>query len=520
MNKLHRRSISALLINFPLPKYKDRLFILISILAVLPLWIAEYPPMVDLPQHVAMMNDYAKMLSGNEVNTGIIEMQFFTPYFAAYLPSLFLSLFFPMLIAVKMMLSMAIFLFVYSVKKIVDLVDGNEHWSYLGMAVAISNAYYWGFITFIAALPIGLLYFIYGINYAKNPTQKKAILLAVFGVGLFFCHMLVSVYFSAALFLYVILQDKNIRSNFITSLPILSFVPIFLAYIILKLLGESHGTLSTIEWEYIPVRYIRTISSQIGYDSYLTNLIGILVLVTPFLLGGRFSRKPSRLAPFVLSLAIVLLAPNYMLGVAILWSRYTILLLPMLLFALDFDKTNKHSQISQFIPIILVSATIYIHCSASLDFNDKQQPLITIFEKMDSNSKVQAMMYYPYNGDLKLPTYNHSISWYQYEKGGLVVPSFSSFFNQPLVYNTTTFANAIKEIPDMSSFSWMKSKGGCFDYFLARNNRDEFSFTLQKYAKNVELIAQDSVWWLYRNLERETCAWDRDKTDAPIEIIE
>jgi hypothetical protein len=500
-------------------EYKISFLYLIGLLAVLPLWIVEYPPMIDLAQHVAMMNDYAKMLSGNNPHADFIEPQFFTPYFAAYLASLFFSLAFPMLIAVKIMLSMAILLFIYSVKKIVDYVDGNQCWSYLGITVAIGSAYYWGFITFIAALPIGLLYFVYGINYAANPNRKKTILLAIFGIGLFFSHMLISVYFTAALFLYVILQDKKIKSNFITALPILSFVPIFLAYMILKVFGESHGTLSTIDWEHVPQRYKIILSFQLGYDNYLTNLIGILVLVTPFLLGGKFSKKINRLAPLILIVAIVLLAPGYALGVALLWPRYTILLLPMLLFALDFDKTNKYSQIRQFVPIILASVSIYIHCSAALDFSGQQKPLSTIFDKMDSNSKVQAMIYYPYNGDLKLPTYNHSILWYQYEKDGFVVPNFSKFFNQPLMYKSTDFTSSIKGIPHVTNFNWAKSKGACFDYFLARNNRDEFSFTLKQYADKVELIEQDSVWWLYRNLERKACPWDKSKfkTDTQLE---
>jgi hypothetical protein len=516
MDKLNTYRASTLLANFQISKYKNIFFYIISTLVVLPLWIVEYPPMIDLPQHVAMMNDYAKMLSGNEVHAQFIEPQFFTPYFAAYFVSLFLALFFPMLIAVKIMLSMAIFLFLYSIKKIIRFIDGDEYWSYLGMTVAISSAYYWGFITFIVALPIGLLYFIYGVNYAGNPTRKKAILLAVFGVGLFFCHMLVSVYFTAALFLYVILQNKNVKKNVVIALPILSFLPIFLAYIIIKVFGESSGDLSTISWQHTPGRYKVILASQLGYTSYLNNLLGILVLVTPFLLGGRFSRKISRLAPFILVLAIVLLAPNYMLGVALLWSRYTILLLPMLLFALDFEIKNRHSQLRQFIPIILATASIYISCTASLDFSKKQQPLINLFEKMEPNLKVQTMIYYPYNSALGLPTYEHIGLWYQYEKGGFVAPNFARFFNLPRIYKDNDFTKEINAIPGARNFSWLRSKAGCFDYFLARNNRDEFLFGLKKDAPKVKLIATEDVWWLYRNIARETCAWDTNKLKTEI----
>jgi hypothetical protein len=496
---------------------RDPIFIFFCILATLPIWIVEYPPMIDLAQHVAMMNDYAKMLSGNNPHADFIEPQFFTPYFAAYLASLFFSLAFPMLIAVKIMLSMAILLFIYSVKKIVDYVDGNQCWSYLGITVAIGSAYYWGFITFIAALPIGLLYFVYGINYVANQNRKKTILLAIFGIGLFFSHMLISVYFTAALFLYVILQDKNVKKNFIIALPILSFVPIFLAYFMIKVFDDSSEGLSIISWEHTPGRYKVILSSQLGYNSYLNNLLGILVLVTPFLLGGKFSKKINRLAPLILIVAIVLLAPGYALGVALLWSRYTILLLPMLLFALDFDKTNKYSQIRQLVPILLASVSIYIHCSAALDFRGQQKALSTIFDKMDSNSKVQAMMYYPYNGDLNLPTYNHWISWYQYEKGGFVAPNFARFFNLPRIYKDNDFAKEINAIPSAHNFSWLSSKAGCFDYFLARNNRDEFSFSLKNDAPKVKLIATEDVWWLYSNLARETCAWDTNKLKTGID---
>ncbi|HNE26244.1 MAG TPA: hypothetical protein PLH12_03795, partial [Pseudomonadales bacterium] len=70
---------------------KKHFFLLCCLGCAMPVLVAAYPPMVDLPQHAAQITALREFLSGNPLFVNLFNVSFFNPYWAAYIPIFFLS---------------------------------------------------------------------------------------------------------------------------------------------------------------------------------------------------------------------------------------------------------------------------------------------------------------------------------------------------------------------------------------------------------------------------------------------
>src|SRR5262245_53269830 len=73
-----------------------RLFWVVLVLSVVPLWFSPYLPAVDLSQHASHVAALKEILAGNETFTRLFELHWFTPYLIAYLLLYVLSFVLPM----------------------------------------------------------------------------------------------------------------------------------------------------------------------------------------------------------------------------------------------------------------------------------------------------------------------------------------------------------------------------------------------------------------------------------------
>src|SRR5689334_14640825 len=78
------------------------------LLAVVPLWLTDYLPLVDLPQHAAQIATLRELLRGNPLFTGEFTINWFTPYLTGYALLFLASSVLPMLAATKVVLSLAV----------------------------------------------------------------------------------------------------------------------------------------------------------------------------------------------------------------------------------------------------------------------------------------------------------------------------------------------------------------------------------------------------------------------------
>src|SRR4051794_34239042 len=70
-------------------------------------WFVHRPPMADLPQHAGQIALLRDLVFGQSKWQALVQVNWFTPYLAGYLPALLLSFVMPVLAALKLLLTVA-----------------------------------------------------------------------------------------------------------------------------------------------------------------------------------------------------------------------------------------------------------------------------------------------------------------------------------------------------------------------------------------------------------------------------
>ncbi|HKR36028.1 MAG TPA: hypothetical protein VJT10_14385, partial [Steroidobacteraceae bacterium] len=169
----------------------QRLFAVAVALSIAPLWFGRMLPLVDLPQHAAQIAALQEMWSGNAAFLRLFDINWFTPYLLGYLLLYAFALVVPVDVAAQILVSLAVASLPLLAGRLLRVAGADERWKWLTIPGSFSFCFYWGFLSFIVAAPFALLFLEYSIRYAREPTARRAVGIALFGIFLFFCHIIV-----------------------------------------------------------------------------------------------------------------------------------------------------------------------------------------------------------------------------------------------------------------------------------------------------------------------------------------
>ena len=167
-----------------------RLFYAAIALCVAPLWVVDYLPMVDLPQHLAQVAAMRELVAQNPSFEALFTVNWFTPYVLAYAVLYGLSAIVGIPLAAKLVLTLAIAATPLAVGALLREVGASARLRWLAIPGALGFAFYWGLFSFVCALPLALLLVLCAVRYANRPQISRAAGLGVFGIALFFSHVL------------------------------------------------------------------------------------------------------------------------------------------------------------------------------------------------------------------------------------------------------------------------------------------------------------------------------------------
>jgi hypothetical protein len=122
-----------------------KLFGVALLLSAASLWLAPYLPLVDLPQHAAQVVALQEIWSGNPVYTETFRLNWLAPYTATYLILYALGLVFPIAIASKLLISVAIIAGPLLLARILEELDADAGLAWLAIPGSMGVAFYWGF---------------------------------------------------------------------------------------------------------------------------------------------------------------------------------------------------------------------------------------------------------------------------------------------------------------------------------------------------------------------------------------
>lgn len=479
----------------------SKLFLLACLLPAIPFLATTYPPMVDIPQHAAQIAALREYFSGNQKFLELYELNLLSPYWLGYGISWLLSYICSIPLAIKLTLSIIFVAFPYACALLREQIQAPRQIDWIFLPIMFGFAYNWGFLNFLAAMPVGILFLRSTLRYRSAPSKKGAIFLSLWVTFLFISHVLATAFLCivAALLLYK--NNDTLWSWIKRFSPLTVSIPLGATWLLI--VSQEVQTQQSGPWglgiyrTYIFIPDLLSLTPTIPHT-----LLSIATCSLPLILGGRLTKDRGLILPFLFYTAWMILGPNYLLGNFFTYNRFNVLGFPLFLLMFDFTKAREPSattkSISSIIPMFFAGSTLTIITLKNIDFNDEVTNYREIQKRIPQNMRVASLMLDRQSVLFDTPVYLHFPSWYQAENHGIVDFSFSSFFPQLIRYKA-------EHIPKVNAnfvwhpetFDWKEHDGESYDYIITRSPYDTRA-PLLKINSELRLIESKPPWQLYK----------------------
>ena len=492
-------------LNTALSLRNDRLFLAILLLSLAPLWIGSYLPMVDMPQHAAQITALREIWSGNPLFTQLFEINWFTPYLLGYMLLAAVDAVLPITVATQLLVSASVLAIPLLTARLLRAVGADERWKWLAIPCSFGFAFYWGFLSFLVAAPLALVFLIQTVRYASQPTLRSALGIALFANVLFFCHIIVLGFASLIAFGYLAgRQYRNPKALVLQSLPYAAVLPLLVVWFVVTMRSESSVQDGYTIYGLVRERFTQLLLQPAGHEilmPFLTPLITAGVLLLPPLAGCSFSRKPERWLPLVLGFAVFMIAPSYVFTTAYFFQRLGVFLVPLWLMMWDSPRGEGRRLDWAAIGIVLLWSFTTIGRFAA--FARETETFRDVVAHVPPGSRVASMPYENLSYLFATPVYLNFGAWYGATGRGIVDFNFADFISQLVRYRKDAGERITEQLAwEPLRFDWQAHGGARYDYFIVKARYDVAEAIFKDHRGAVELVTRSGWWWLYRNLQR------------------
>lgn len=500
----------------------------LSFLLVAPIWSLEYLPLGDLPDHAGQMRamiDFDHYRVNHKIN-------WFTPYILAYLVTLFLAKFLPLIIAIKTVLTFCLLSIPIAVAKLIKQIRGNRFWVISAFPIACGFSFYWGFYSCFFATALSLYFLVFIVSRAKRPrTWTSFLQTAAFSFLIFTAHPIPWAFAACATPL-IFFMHNDFRESLRRSSAVFSTLVVALVWMAMTNPAEKSATVSQFAIErignkwadayasfaasyaelagknWVTLRTSEMLSHSIGrIVTPSTIALSLYLLIWPAFFRGRFRFEIRRWLPLGLVIALSLLLPFHVFDTFSVYCRFAVFLVPMALLSLDpaprigTTPSNRKDKAFQVVALLVAFAcsTFLLADNARIlrSFKPNEEDFRYVLQKMVPGKFVMSLNF-DERSALPLGTpYAHFANWYQAEKRGTVLYNFANDENAPNV--PLRYIGPSRPVPPIwkpSEFHWMKHQGYNFDYFLVHSmtSRDEI---FAESNGEIILLARSGRWFLY-----------------------
>lgn len=451
----------------------------LALLAILPLWIGEYMPMVDLPQHAAQLSIGLHWQDPEFGYPRYFQPNWMTNQLLAYGVVKFFLAFMPLVPALKCALSVAVIGVPLATWFLLSRIGSDRWFSLLTFPVSYNFCFYWGFLNFIVGIPLGLVFVALAVGYAVAPSRRLALAMIAYAHVLFFAHVLVLA-FSGLIAASIVLARAPTRRDKLVGCAALASVLPAVAVWWAVIQGLAPSTTGTPVFGYWGVhRLSQFLSFQVGLEERDLRgaLIGGALFLLPFVMGGRPSREPWRWIPFGVTLLAFFSVPLSAIEVDLIYGRFAAFALPTLLFALERTKPAEadvpgapaRARARRVFGTALVAGQLLTLALSFRAFDAEARSLDSVLATAEPHKRMLYLPMAPTSAATFGWPYCHFGQWYQVKRGGLVDFSFAEFF--PMWYRYRD--ELLPGLPDEfdwhpEKFRWRAHHGERFDYLLVR----------------------------------------------------
>lgn len=411
-------------------------FCLFLALAAAPLFSAGYLPLVDLPQHAAQLSISERFASGSQlpIDEAFVENHIVNHRLAHGLARLFMAVT-DVETALWLVLLLAVLGFPLACAWLIHRLRGDKWWSLGAIPLAYNFSFAWGFLNFVVALPLGILLLAECVAYARWPTRKRLLVLIGLCYGLFFSHVLVLVFVGLVGAVYLLFSCKQPRDLVYGLLALLSVLPAialwwWLVQVVAPPQSVALATKLAYGWYRVPAYFAYPIGGPRPRQELVW--LGLLVFLSPLLLGARPKRLMRAYLPLLVGFAVYLVMPSTFLGVAFLFGRYAVFALPLFWFALrPGNRAGAALRARAFGRSLVCVLVCWLALQKTGQYWQFAREAASFDTALFTIPKNERIMYLPFSSASRIsrsPAYLHFGQWIAAKRDGIADFSFAEFF--------------------------------------------------------------------------------------------
>jgi hypothetical protein len=504
------------------------MFVGLSVLMVAPIWQIRYLPFGDLPDHAGQIRAMMEFDNYREV----YRINWLTPYILSYLITMAFAKFMPVVIAIKVVLTLCLLAFPLAIAKMIRHLRGDRFWVISAFSIAYGYSFFWGFYGCFVGTAIAMYFLAHAVDYAKRPLKISSFArAAAFSFLAFAAHPIPWSFAVCAAVLIVFMFD-DLRTTIKKSMAFFSILPIVVFWLAKANRVNKYSPGLQVARGYIEAKifdigraFIASFHEIIDkhllsqrWDEMFCQAIGrsaapnffwlcIFLLIWPVFFNGRVRFVHRRWLPLGLVILLCLWMPYAMIDTFNVNNRYAVFLVPM--FLLVFDRSPPGARAKWRLvktPARLGAVLGAFGCAVYMladnarilqSFKKNDDDFRAILENMAPDKLVLTL---DFDDRSELPigsAYLHFGSWYQAEKRGAALYNFSHDMmttNVPLRY-----VGRHRPIPvpwNPHEFNWQKHRGWNFHYFLVRSEGPR-DYLFKDSQGKCTLLLQKGSWFLY-----------------------
>ena len=437
----------------------ELLFLGLTVYTALPMWLVEYPPIQDLPQHLAairLLFDY-----GDE---GLRYREYFdltlgsTQYLSYYVAAWLLSFPLGVTLANKVLVSAAIIGTPYAMRGLLRALGRDQRLALLLLPLAWNAHLILGFINFVGAIPLTLWGLTLAVRLRHHYRRRTAVTLAALAVVTFYTHVVPFAFLGLGAALISI--GDGYRATFRRWLPLVPAALFAMLWTQTSPAGQSTLTAAQLsgggvggpEPQFVPFSAsLRDIPAWLTdvlhgeVDDKLLVFWGVLVIAYfAFGAGSRpaaSAATPSQRLSLHLLSRLGVLAPLAAIAYFItpasydwIWpinARFPLLALVFLVPALP--------KVRGLLGVVLMSAVIALSIASASEvsraFVTYEEDEVGEFDQalaaIPEGKRVAGLIWDRGSREVKFSPFIQYVSYYQAQKGGAVMFTFADFPQSP-----------------------------------------------------------------------------------------
>jgi hypothetical protein len=458
-------------------------------------------PLVDLPQHALQITNWLRLDGPSRPPE--LELNLRTPYLLAYPLARALAPLVGPVVALKLVIWASIAGQFATFHGLCARLRHDPYLSLLGIPLALGYGFLFGFVSFVAAMPLLYLSLIAALNHGEAPTWKRGVALASVLSLTLVAHGVAFALACVAVPPLLLRRDSRIASF----APLLAPVALYAIWIVpgssAKRIGGDHWDLGWSRLHELPGLLV-----GIGGSDPAATLGGVALLALALLGVGPLHPNPSRILPLALALVGYVFFPSLFRGVGPLGPRFAVLIVPSLLLATlpraspppcaHAPAARRSVHHATLVAFVLGWCLLFSVRLAS--FNRETQSFHALVERLPENLRVRPLVFDRTSPAFPgVPTLIHFPAYYTVEKGGAQGYSFAMYPLSVVRYRphiVPTMGGGAEWRPETFDAA---SEIEHYDYYLVKSTFDRGKSLFERFEGRVVLDAHVGDWWGYRS---------------------